>query len=237
MDHSAEIIIVRYNQLELEKKCIESVCAHTDLRKHKLTVVDNYQTDSDLGSLWNLQVQQSSKEFICFLNSDTVVEKGWLDKLIETAVDRDADAVGPVTNHCGIEYQLIEKASHRHEQKVLAVSGFCLLLRRSSWERVGGFREDFPFYGSDSNMIDRLKAKFIRTDVFVYHKGQGSWERGRRFQQEKAHAYETYVRNQGFDWSKRVLLIGQPDNPRSHMVGDNSRVERASTEWLGMQVR
>ena len=213
MDHSAEIIVVRYNQLELEKKCIDSVCKHTNLRKHKLTVVDNYQADSDLGSLWNRKIERSSKEFICLLNSDTVVEENWLDKLIETAVDRDADAVGPATNRCGVHYHLVEKVLYRKEQKVPVVSGFCLLLRRSSWERVGGFREDFPFYGSDSNLMDRLKDKFIRTDVFVHHEGRGSWEGGRRFQQEKTYAHETYVRNRDFGWSKRILLIGQPDNP------------------------
>ena len=210
---TAEVFVVCYGQEKLEKACIVSVKKHTDLRKHSLHVIDNYAQDSDLGSLWNKVVSGTKKEFVCFLNSDTIVEDGWLDKLIETAVSSYADAVGPMTNHCGVNFQVGRTTKVHSEERVSQISGFCFLLRRNSWKQAGGFREDFPFYGADSNLMNRIEHKVIRRDVFIRHVGHGSWEDDRNFEVEKAHAKEAYIRNRSFDWSKKVLIIGQPGHP------------------------
>ena len=211
---AAEIVVVRYNQPKLELVCLQSIKKHTNLRKHRLTVIDNYSSDSNLGWLWNRCVETTSQEFVCFLNSDTLVENGWLDKLIETAITERADAVGPILSHCGTIEQLESSNLDRDGTRDAGMlSGSCLLIRRSSWEFAGGFREDFPFYGADSNMMDRLGRKVIRKDVLVQHAGQGSWEDYRDFEAETSYAQETYLRNRDFDWSKKILLIGQPGHP------------------------
>ena len=178
---TAEIVVVCYGQDELEKACIVSVKKHTDLRKHSLTVVDDYAQDSDLGSLWNKVMSETKKEFVCFLNSDTTVEKDWLEKLIASG----ADAVGPMTNHCGVNFQVGGPTKVHSEERVSQISGFCFLLRRNSWKQAGGFREDFPLYGADSNLMNRIEHKVIRRDVFIRHVGHGSWEDDRNFEVEK----------------------------------------------------
>ena len=211
---ACEVVVVRYNQPKLEQACLQSVARYTNLRKHKLTVLDNYNSDSDLGYLWNQCMEGTAQEFVCFLNSDTLVEDGWLDKLIETAVVKQADAVGPVLSHCGIIAQLENSNPDREGTRVVGMlSGACLLIRRSSWKLVGGFREDFPFYGADSNMMDRLERTVIRKDVLIQHSGRGSWEGHRDFGTEKSYARDVYFRNRDFDWTTKILLIGQPDHP------------------------
>ena len=148
---SAEIIVITYGQPKLEQRCLDSVKKHTNLKRHTLTVFDNWELDWNLGALWNQLITASTNRYICLLNSDTEVEEGWLDKLLETAEELQADAVGPVTNKCGVGFQMQPKSQFKTDKQVETLSGFCLLLRKAAWERVKGFCEDFPFYGGKRN--------------------------------------------------------------------------------------
>ena len=205
-----EIVVVRYNQPGLEKKCLDSIRKYTDLNLHKLNVVDNGKTDRNLGSLWNSLILQSDCEYICLLNSDTEVTADWLDKLIEAAEKEPLDAVGPMTNKCGIHFQLGHVAPGYQIRKTSTLSGFCLLLRKKAFLDAGGFREDFSFYGQESDLLDRMGNKAVRKDVFVYHAGGASIKATERFKEDKKLGMEQYRRNRKFDWHRKILVIGSP---------------------------
>jgi hypothetical protein len=216
MTSTAEVIVVTYGQPVLEDRCLESVRKFTDLRQHTLTVFDNYEKDGNLGAVWNDVISVSKHPYVCLLNSDTEVEPGWLDKLIEAADRTGADAVGPMTDHCGIAFQKGHRSDHEQFLEKPTLSGFCLLLRRSSWEKFGRFPEYFPFYGQESFLMDLLPKKVLRTDVLVKHEAGGTLRRteGRDFSKEKKTAADVYNRLKKFNWKTRIMILGAGvDNP------------------------
>lgn len=169
------IIIVKYKNPEDEERCIESVKKFTDLTKHTLTIFDNAPENINLGKLWNHLIEESEDEIICLLNSDTIVEEGW-DRLEDCFYEDIIGAVGPVTNQCGGKQKNLLKNGEIEEIEDL--SGFCYVFKKSAWKDVGGFPEDFPFYGQETAFNRLLQKKgyklLVDRRVFVYHKGSAS---------------------------------------------------------------
>ena len=206
----ADIILIKYGQPELENQCIESIKKHTNLNRHILTDVDNKFIDKNLGALWNDLISASDAPYVCLLNTDTIVEDDWLDKLVEAAETTGADAVGPITNKCGIAYQVGNKIGGEKLKEVTQLSGFCVLIRKESWKRVGGFPEFFPFYGQESDLMDRLSKKIVCKNVFIQHLGGGTIKntKGRSQETEKKLSLEVYKRVRQFDWKHKLLILG-----------------------------
>lgn len=176
-----EIIIVKYGLPELEAECVESVEAYTDV-EHVLTVHDNYDADEGLSKVWNDLIRASDAEYICLLNNDTRVERGWLTKLIECFEGDDKlAAVGPMTNQSTGPQGNCRKFQTK-EKRVMAATyplvGFCLVFPKSIWEEVGGFDEEYEIYGEDSDFCMEIQQRgyttAIRTDVFIFHHGKSS---------------------------------------------------------------
>jgi GT2 family glycosyltransferase len=121
----------------------------------------------------NRAAASTSTEYLVFLNDDTEVSDGWLEPLVETAdIHADAGAVGSRTlNPHGF---LLEAgavlwrngsvwhvgrglpgatARYRYLRRVDYSSGSSLLVRRATWETVGGFdRTYFPGYYEDVDL-------------------------------------------------------------------------------------
>ncbi len=173
------IIVIAYKQPALEKKCIESVKRCTITPASRLTVFDNAPKNEPLSVIWNRQIKDQAEEFFCLLNSDTVVEPRWLEKLT-TALQNDPRAalIGPSTDNCaGVQSQ--GRGNGIVEPPHLV--GFCLVGRKVVWERIGGFDEKAPFYGQDTNFVRRVRAAgyklLFHRAVFVHHDHGGTAHR------------------------------------------------------------
>jgi hypothetical protein len=217
---SCRIIVALYKpfdteieeKTDFENECLTSVMKHTDPEKHELHVYVN--DGENLGAMWNRLIASSDCEYICLLNSDTVVEEGWLDKLIEAA-EQKGGAVGPFTDNCGNPEQLAEKAYKRKTvSKAKMLSGFCLVFSKELWTKYGGFREDFPFYGQETNFLSRGMDLFVRKDVYIHHEGAASIKTSGRQKEERALSNEVYHHNKTFPWKTKLAIIGpSPLNP------------------------
>jgi GT2 family glycosyltransferase len=142
----------------------------------------------------NQALARARGDYLVLLNNDTVVTAGWLDGLVGWALHDwpTVGLVGPVTNYSrppqqiAVEYQdlsgLDAFAAHRwREQAGKAVeadrlTGFCLLLRRAVFERIGGFDERYGlgFFDDDDLSVRARHAGFrllVAQDVFVHHFG------------------------------------------------------------------
>ena len=163
-----EIILIRFNLPEKEKECIDSVKKYTNLKRHKLTVYDNYPLQENLAVVWNRLIEESTEDIICLLNNDTVVEEGWT-KMIEV-LDEKVGAVGPVTNNCGGRQKNMPKGQ---VEEINDLSGFCYLFRKEVWEEVGKFPEDMPFYGQETvfnrKLEDRGYKLMVDRRVYIHH--------------------------------------------------------------------
>lgn len=146
----------------------------------------------------NRAVAASTGEFVVLLNDDAVVEPGWLDALVSAA--RADDRVGAVGSQVlsprGAPLEdgtvlwsdgtvtLIDGFSIARPpppggvRRLDYASGVSLLVRRSSWEEVGGLDEGyFPAYYEDVDLCLKLEAlgqKVVYQPVSVVRHRQGA---------------------------------------------------------------
>jgi len=168
------VVIPIKDQLEYVKKCIDSIRKYTE--NYELILIDNgseKETKKYLANLknivlvtneenmgvpysWNQGVKLSTCNYICFINSDCVVTRNWLRKLMLTYRKMpNAGIVGPTTSFAGdiqcnrtvIKYRyamsendMNEFADSLEEEYIpLTVAGFCYLVKKEVFNLIGGF--------------------------------------------------------------------------------------------------
>ncbi len=124
----ASIIVVTYNNLQLNRLCLESIFERTEWPVFEVIVVDNNSTDgtpeylreaensfpnlkvvlneTNLGFAAgnNIGLQRATGDYLVLLNNDTVVTRGWLSTLIRHLhTNQEIGLIGPVTNSIGNE--------------------------------------------------------------------------------------------------------------------------------------
>ena len=121
-----DIVIPVWNQLEITKVCLKSICENTHI-EYRLILIDNasdketkdyleafnaeagpevtlIRNEKNLGALkaLNQGMRLSNAEFVCLLNNDTEVTEGWLAEMLKVAEAReDIGAVNPNSNTLG----------------------------------------------------------------------------------------------------------------------------------------
>ncbi len=132
--------------------------------------------------------------YIVFLNNDTIVTGGWLENLIAWSLEEwpQVGLVGPVSNYAPPLQQVVGNykdlgeletfgrwRQHQFARKALRVdrlTGFCLLVRREVFERIGAFDEGYGlgFFEDDDLCVRAREAGFqlrVALNVYVHHFG------------------------------------------------------------------
>jgi len=151
----------------------------------------------------NSGLYATTEAFVVLLNSDTVVCENWLAKLVDIAFSGESiGIVGPLSNAAGA--QSVPDIKRRHNNTAInelpaqvaicdvdhflerasfadcfpvvpLVHGFCLGIKRSVLDAVGGFDDtNFErYYGEENDFVFRARAAgftmAIATNVFVFH--------------------------------------------------------------------
>ena len=170
----------------------------------------------------NYGVSFATGEYILLLNNDTqVITVNWMEELLMYAQRQDVAAVGAklyyadkTIQHAGVVLGLgaHRTAGHSHygqhrdnlgymgrlcyAQNVSAVTGACLLVKKSLYDEVGGLSEDFAISLNDVDFCLKLREKGF-LNVFtpfaeLYHyesktRGMEEGEKLRRYERECAH--------------------------------------------------
>ncbi len=138
------------------------------------------------GGACNAAADVARGRFIAFLNDDTLVDRFWLRELVDTAEARpEIGAVGSLFLNMDGTFQEAgsflwsdgstspatrcdSKLSHHYDwaRRVDYCSAASLLVRKSTWDRVGGFDEDFyPAYCEDVDLC--LKIQELGQEVWI----------------------------------------------------------------------
>lgn len=204
------IIIVTWNALDFIKQCFASIKKYTD--DYELIVVDNGSQPDTVNwlkkqvgiiTIFNFEnrgfaagnnqaIKIAKGRYVLLLNSDTVVTKGWLPRLIKSIDENDRiGIVGPYSNYCdgdqhvSVCYSSIEEMHafardfNRQEKETYHISGFCMMMKRKTMNKLGLFDESFKF-GNFEDMDYCIRArragfKLKVANCFILHFGSRSF--------------------------------------------------------------
>uniref|UniRef100_A0A6M3MBC3 Putative glycosyltransferase n=1 Tax=viral metagenome TaxID=1070528 RepID=A0A6M3MBC3_9ZZZZ len=143
-------------------------------------------------------------DWVCLLNSDTVVSDGWLWRMVRVGLEDDRiGLVGPLSNDAvsasvrikGADPSSVARrlayASRKRRPDIPTPTGFCLLIRRECWEKHGPF--DHEYYGDAYGEECELWARMVKDggravladDAYVWHQGHASYGAAAGFVLEK----------------------------------------------------
>ena len=174
---SVEIIIVKYNQPAFEAGTIEHIVKNTHYPEYSLRAYQNPR-GIGLAKCWNDLIEQSNAEYICLLNSDTVVPTMWLTDLM--SIFDNFEGVGcvvPSSNqaylseievpfaHTTTDYKIIQNFATLQRTNIgtcvsmPTASAMCVVFSKAMWEEIGGFDEEYFLYGEDTEFFYRMIEK------------------------------------------------------------------------------
>ena len=245
-----DIVIPVWNQLEYTKECLMSLFKSTSFA-FRLIIVDNASdtrtaqyldsvkeknpeqvaliiNSENLGFVKaaNRGIKKSTAPYVCLLNNDTQVAKGWLTEMVKVAEARDdIGIVNPNSNTLGwkpkkrqsLEAVAQELKSYSGEYSRLPwASGFCMLIKRKVIQKVGLFDE---IYGmgtfEDADFSKRAQGLgyscVCARASYVYHRERRSFIKFKKFDRD-------FERNRQIFFSKwgrieRILYILTKHNP------------------------
>ena len=194
------VIVPAFNQIEYTVRCLASLHQHPPEVSYELIVVDDASSDAterllshmpglrylrnpeNLGFLRtaNRGATQARGHYLLFLNNDTQVLPGWLDRLVEVftthpntgivgakliypsghlqeagaALRRDGtvDLIGLNDDPAKPQYNIMREVDH--------CSGACLLIETALFRDLGGFDEIYaPAYFEDCDLSLRVRER------------------------------------------------------------------------------
>jgi GT2 family glycosyltransferase len=205
------LIIPLYGGVEDVIGCLESLRACRDLW-HEVVIVDNASPDgADLAAeeydfvklirnetnlgfakACNQGAEAATGDVLLFLNSDTVVTRAGLTRLVESLQSSGSiAAAGPYTNRAGHLQQIDPTYTGLETLDLFAedfacrdvpdvdvdmLVGFCLAVKRPVWDEVGGFDERFGMgMYEDNDLSYRCRRAGYRLVIaarsFIHHAG------------------------------------------------------------------
>ena len=239
------IIIPTFNNPEMLANCISSIGSKRLVHPVEIIIVNNGHPDSlkmignepwmkivetggkNLGWEGGLKegLKHTQSEFVIFMNDDTFVpqaESFWLRKMAETFGKPEVAAVGPITNVCMGNQNMLYQTPHYAIETTYLI-GFCMMVRRKALDDVGGVDDTLPG-GDDLDLSIRFRkaGHFLvnRRDVFVFHYGfvtgtavyGGSNKKGGWNSREMSERTKTaLIRKHGFaEWFKTIAGYDHP---------------------------
>ena len=219
------IIIPVYDDFDSTKSCIESVISSKIFNKTNFSLliindnspnikINNYLKTIDesfieiiynsknlgfVGSV-NKGLVQSNPADVIILNSDTTVNKDWVDRIYNHyKKDNSVGSITPLSNNAticsfpssiiggelppNITFTQIDNilSKHKYSFRIPTGVGSCMFISRKALDKVGLLDEKLfgQGYGEENDLSFRLTKKgfynILITDVYIYHKGEASF--------------------------------------------------------------
>lgn len=226
--------------------------------------LSQHDTSFNFSAICNAAAKLARGEIIAFINNDVeIISSEWLAEMVSHALRPEIGAVGAklyypndIIQHAGVIIGLGGIAGHAHRnlprkaagyyaraqviQNYSAVTGACLVLRRSVYDEVGGLNEmDLPIAYNDVDLCLRIQEKGYRIlwtpYAELYHLESASrgadtdLERLGRFIKEQEFMKSKWKERLAYDpYYSRSLTLNKEDfsfdKPRRHAPWKNDKV-------------
>lgn len=203
-----DIIIPVFNQKRYTQNCLESIRKNTR-QGYRIIIVDDKSNEPEMLSYldslkddniviarnkenlgWvgsvNRGVKESTAQYVCIMNNDTLVTEGWLEEMVAIAEkDPEIGLVNPEWEKPrGISIEDYARRLKKFSGEFIETDwarGFCFLVKRKVIEKIGGLDEAYsPGYYDDCDFSMRaIRAGFrpVRAKAsYVYHYRNGTHE-------------------------------------------------------------
>jgi GT2 family glycosyltransferase len=282
----ASIVVLCYNGLsETTRPCLESIVKNTPTSDYELIVVDNASSDGTVEYLKNFAarypntklhlnslnkgyaggnndgIKLATGRYIILLNNDTLVPKGWLDRLLRLFDAHPAlGLVGPITNSAGNEQRVdLDGLTESNYEEISGsyiarqngiwftterLGFFCVAMRRNIPEKIGLLDEQFSLgmFEDDDYCVRTKNAGFeiaVAEDCFVYHKGSMSFKNlsvdsyRSLFENNKLY----YCKKHGVEWTFSSIAIAYWEKANKDLITYASRITEIAPEVERILVR
>lgn len=187
-----EIITIDNSNKEETKRYLDSL-------QHKALF---YDKPFNFARINNFAVTYARGEHLVFLNDDTeIISQNWIESMLEHSEKPNVGAVGALLfypndtiQHAGVLIGIGGMTSHAFEglprtdkgykglvqtiRECSAVTGACLMIKKSLFEQVGGFDESLAYSFNDVDLCLRLREKgyviIYTPHAQLYHYGTAS---------------------------------------------------------------
>jgi len=212
-----DIAIPIWNKKEFTERCINSILDNTSF-PFRILLIDNASSEPTCSYLRTIANQYPDKivlirnkenlgntmagiqgmkysdaEYVCILDNDTIVCRGWLEEMIRIAgLREDIGVVNPNSNTFGLKGPSSRAALEEFAKDLLrkeggkfieigAAIGFCYLVKRKVINEIGYWDEGFsPGYFEDTEYSMRAKKygykSVIALGAYVYHDEHSSFK-------------------------------------------------------------
>ena len=237
-----DIIIPVWNAPRYTRECVESILRHTE-HPYRIVIVDNAshkETKEYIDSLSdnarvclirnkenlgfvkavNQGMRFSDARYVCVLNNDTSVARGWLDEAVKIfEANADVGLINPASNNLGVnipqgaDIDRFAESLYRESSKFMelgAAIGFCMFIRREVIDKIGYLDEIFGMGNFEDTDYSRraVDAGFkcvMAKASYVYHKQSASFKKIRTFDRDFKRNQDIY--NKRWGRARRILYI------------------------------
>ncbi|MGC9195591.1 MAG: glycosyltransferase family 2 protein [Syntrophobacteraceae bacterium] len=197
---AVSVVIPVYNQLDYTKKCIDSLKSHNG-GVEEIIVIDNgssvetaqylrgldwvrvISNQKNLGcaAAWNQGLDAAGCEWVLFLNNDVVVSANWVEGMVEFADEKGVAIVSPAIREGLGDYDMDDYAKDfvarmKLHSRMGVADGICFLVKKSVFEKIGRFDENFHIgQFEDADFFRRAALAGFRLGItgrsFIHHFG------------------------------------------------------------------
>lgn len=135
-DYPINIIVIESHSEDIEYK---------DAKTFYIDEPFNYNRFANIGA------GLGDAPYIMIANNDLFFQDNWLTELLNV----NEDVMSPKCYHDRRQADVLENESGYVVGRNF--SGWCFMIKRYLWERIGGFDEDFNFWYADNAVVEQLK--------------------------------------------------------------------------------